>query len=117
MRMMDQSEAFPRRVNVDQYMPLIEAALKTAKGADNLPRVIIEDYDTYKLATRAANAIRKHSGEKKLNLHVSCPENGKSIFIYKRGEFSQLRTRKKKDEPAQPPRAPGSPEPPTPAQG
>ena len=101
MRMLDQSKAFPRRVEIDQYMPLIEAAVKAAKGEDNLPRVVVEDYETYKLATRAANAIRKHSADKSLNLHVSCPENGKSIFVYRRGESSKPRTRKKKDEPTQ----------------
>lgn len=96
MRMMDQTEAFPRKVNVDQYKQIIDAALQAAPGKDHLPRAVVEDYDTYKLATRAANAIRKFSNDNNLNLRVSCPESGKSIFVYKAN--TPIRTRKKKKD-------------------
>lgn len=94
LRMMDQTKAFPRKVNVDQYKPLIEAAINAAIGEDNLPRVVIQDFDTYKLAIRAANAVRNYSHEKNLILRVSCPENGKSVLVYKSNAPRKTRTRK-----------------------
>jgi hypothetical protein len=97
MRMEEYTTAFPRRVNVDQYAPIIEAALKATKGTDGHPRVVVEDYPTYQLATRAANAIRTHSRLHKADLRVSCPENGKSIFVYK---SKPIAARKRKNEPA-----------------
>jgi hypothetical protein len=81
MKMMDQSEAFPRRVNFEQYQAIVDAAMKAAKGKDGLFRVVVEDYDTYKLAVKAANAIRNHAKANGLELRVSCPENSKSIFV------------------------------------
>jgi hypothetical protein len=83
MKMMDQSAAFPRKVNFDQYLPLVEAALNAAKGVDGLPRVVIEGYENSKLAVRAANAIRNHVKQNGPELRVSCPENGKSVYVVK----------------------------------
>lgn len=94
LRMMDQTKAFPRKVNADQYKPLIDAAMNAAIGEDNLPRVVIQDFDTYKLAIKAANAVRNYSHEKNLNLRVSCPENGKSILVYKSNTPRRTRTKK-----------------------
>jgi len=100
MRMLDQSEAFPTKVNTDEYLPIIEAASKAAKGADGLPRVVCEGYATYKLATRAANAIRKHSKDHNLNLRVSLPANTLEIKVYK--EAKPYHRKPKKNDPALP---------------
>jgi hypothetical protein len=94
--MLDFTDAFPKKVNIDQYKPVIDGALKAANGADGVPRVVIESFDTAALATRAANAIRKHSKENNLELRVSCRENEKKILVYK----AKPRTRKAKDAPA-----------------
>jgi len=82
-RVEDQSKMFPRKVNIDLYRPLIEAAVKAPNGADGLPRVVVEDYDSVKLATRAANAIRHHVKENKLDLRVSSPKGSKTVCVYK----------------------------------
>jgi hypothetical protein len=97
MQMLDFSEAFPKRVNISQYQPIIDAAVNAAKGKDGVSRVVVEDYPSYQLAVKAANAIRGFSQKNKLDLCVSCPEKGKRIFVYK----GKPRTRKskKKDEP------------------
>jgi hypothetical protein len=89
---MDQSKAFPKKVNMEQYMPLVKAALEAAKGEDGLPRVVVEDYDTYQQAVRASNSIRNHARANNLDLRVSCPENGKSVYVYK----SKMAKRQKK---------------------
>lgn len=102
MKMLDQSVAFPRKVNLDQYMPVIEAANKAAKGADGLPRVVVEEYENLKLATRAANAIRKYSKDHELNLRVSLPENSSSVYVYKAKPYHK----KAKSEPVPPQPAP-----------
>ena len=95
--MLDFTVAFPKKVNIDQYKPLIDAALNAAKGEDGLPRVVVETCDTAALAARAANAIRRYSKENKLNLRVSCPEKNKqSILVYK----ANPRARKAKDSAA-----------------
>lgn len=96
--MLDFTEAFPKKVNIDQYKPVIDAALKPANGKDGLPRVVAETYDTAALATRAANAIRKYSKDNNLDLRVSSRENEQRILVYK----AKLRTRKKKEPLAQP---------------
>ncbi len=83
MRMLDQTKAFPKAVLIDKYKPLIDAALKASNGDDGLPRVVVEDYDTAQLALKAANAIRNHCHANKLEIRVSCPENSKSVFIWK----------------------------------
>jgi hypothetical protein len=83
MKMMDWSEAFPRKVNMDQYLPLIESALKAATGKDSRPRVVFEDYPDKKSATRAANAMRNHVRHKKLELVVAQPNESTRVFVYK----------------------------------
>jgi hypothetical protein len=100
MQMLDFCDAFPKRVNISQYQSVIDAAVNAAKGKDGLPRVVVEDYASYQLAVKAANAIRGFSQKNKLDLHVSCPENGKRIFVHK----GKPRTRKPKtkDEPTNP---------------
>lgn len=82
-KMLDFSEAFPRKVNVEQYKDVIDAALNAALGKDNLPRVVAETYSTAKEATRAANAIRKYSKENNLTLQVSQPDGKQEIRVYK----------------------------------
>lgn len=97
MRMDDYSKVFPMKVNMDRYQPLIEAALKAAKGVDNLPRVVIEDFETAREAVKAANAIRNHCRANNLKVAVSCPENGHSIRVYRSEKPRRTRTSKKKD--------------------
>ncbi len=96
MRMMDQTAAFPRKVLIDQYKTLIDAAVNAALGPDHLPRVVVEDFDSYKLAVRAANAIRKYSQDNQLTLRVSCPEGKKTIYVYKAATPMKKRERTKK---------------------
>lgn len=90
MRMMDQSEAFPRRLNFELYQPIVDAAMKAAKGKDGLYRVVVEDFDTCKLAVKAANAIRNHARGNHLELRVSCPKESQTIFVVR----GKPRTRK-----------------------
>jgi hypothetical protein len=96
MKMLDQSAAFPKRVNSTQYQALIDAALKAVLGADGLPRVVVEDFPDAKTATKAANAIRSHTQNDTPRLKVSCPEGSRSVSIYRTDE--PRRTRKKKEE-------------------
>jgi hypothetical protein len=91
MRMIDQTKAFPKAVLIGKYQPVIEAAQKAANGEDGLPRVVVEDYDTAKDAVKAANAIRNHCHDNKIELRVSCPENSKSVFVWR----GKARARKK----------------------
>lgn len=105
MRMMDQSQAFPRKVNFNQYQPLVEAASNASIGADKLPKVVVEDFDSSKLALKAANSIRNHARSNNLGLRVSCPEGSKTIYICKTN--TPARTRKKKS--AEAPAAPEAP--------
>ena len=102
MDMIDFSKAFPRKVNIDRYMPIITAAGKAANGADGVPRVVVETYESYKEATRAANAIRNYARSNKLELNVSCPENGQKILVWK----AKPRTRRKKADAPAPERPP-----------
>ena len=94
-KMMDFSEAFPKRVNVDQYKQLIDAASNAALGADNLSRVAAETFATHQLAVRAANAIRNYARSEQLLLKVSCPENSKTIYVYKSAMLRRPRRSKK----------------------
>jgi hypothetical protein len=117
MQMLDFNEAFPKRVNISQYQTIIDAAVNAAKGKDGVPRVVVEDYASYQLALKAATAIRGFSQKNKLNLCVSCPKNGKRVFVYK----GKPRTRKpgSHDAPTNPTNgkpAPESPAPESPAQ-
>lgn len=96
MRMMDQTAAFPRKVLVNQYKALIDGAVNAALGADHLPRAVVEDFDSYKSAVRAANAIRKYSQDNQLSLRVSCPEGQKTIYVYKSATPVKKRERVRK---------------------
>ncbi len=96
-RVEDQSQVFPRKVNIDVYRPLIDAAVKAPNGADGLPRVVIQDYETVKLATRAANAIRHYVKENKLLLRVSSTKGSKTVCLYK---SNPPKNRRKKPEAA-----------------
>ena len=84
MRMEDFSKAFPKKVNIDQYQPIIDAALKAGKGDDGLPRVVVDEFMTQQLATRAANAIRNHVRAAKLTLKVSCQRMAKRFLFTSR---------------------------------
>jgi len=97
-RIEEQSTVFPRRVNIDAYRPLIDAALKAPNGTDGLPKVVVQDYDTVKLATRAANAIRNHAKENKLDLRVSASKGSKTVCLYK---SKPRKSRSKKTETAE----------------
>ncbi len=97
MRMDDYTKVFPTKVNMDRYQPLIEAALKAAKGADNLPRVVIEDFETALEAVKAANAIRNYCRANNIKVAVSCPENGHTLRVYRSEKPRRTRTSKKKN--------------------
>jgi hypothetical protein len=99
IRMLDQTKAFPKKVNFDQYKPIVEAALNASNGDDGLPRVVASDWPTYKEATRATNALRNHIKANNLQLVVSCPEQGQTVFCYK----GKARGRSKKKKNAVPP--------------
>lgn len=106
MKMVDFTVAFPKRVLIDPYLPIIDGATKAVKGADGLPRVVQEEYDNHKLATKAANAIRNYSKNNNLELRVSLPDNSNTISVYK----GKAGTRKaKKNEAAKPPADNGVP--------
>lgn len=106
MKMEDYTKAFPGRVNLDQYKPLIEAAQKAGKGDDGFYRVIIEEYLNSKEAIRAANAIRNHCRAHNIELRVSCPEKGKSVYVFKSSTPAKARTRKKKNPESAAPKEP-----------
>ena len=113
MRMMDQTAAFPRKVNIDMYKPIIDAAAKAPLGDDKLPRVVVEDYPTDRLALRAANKIRQYAKDNNLGLRVSCPEKSKTIFVWKGAPHHRTRRKTEKNEttPASvPPAAPSDTE-------
>jgi hypothetical protein len=107
MRMLDQSKAFPKKVNFSQYQHLIDAALKASLGEDGLPRVVIEDFPDAKAADKAANAIRSHTQNNSPRLKVSCPKGSKSVSIYKTDE--PRRTRKKRESASAKPETPNTP--------
>jgi hypothetical protein len=96
MRMLDQSEAFPKKVNISKYQPLIDSALKASNGKDGLPRVVIEDFPDAKAADKAANAIRSRTQNDIPRLKVSCPVGSKTVSIYRTDE---PRRKRKKREP------------------
>ena len=104
MRTEDYSKAFPKKVNVETYMPVIKAALDAGTGVDGMPKVVLEDYDNHQLATRAANAIRNHSRAQKLNLKVSLPDGVDTISVYK----GKAQKRKEKKESAAEPALAGA---------
>jgi hypothetical protein len=104
-RVEDQSKVFPRKVNIDLYRPLIDAAIKAPNGADGLPRVVIEEYETVKLATRAANAIRHHAKDNKLDLRVSSPKGSKTVCVFKSKPAKDRAPRKKAENPVAHPQA------------
>ena len=106
MKMLDFTVAFPKRVLIDPYMPVIEAACKAAKGADGFLRVVQEDYDNHKEATKAANAIRKYSKEHALDLRVSSSETSNTIKVYK---GKPVVRKEKKNEAPKPPVNNGAP--------
>lgn len=106
MRMEDFTKAFPGRVNIDAYKPVIEAALKASKGEDGFPRVVVEEFATQKEAVKAANAIRNHCKSANPELHVSCPESGRIIRVYR--SAVPRKTRKKRAAGPEPPTGPGN---------
>jgi hypothetical protein len=107
MRMLDQSEAFPKKVNISKYQPLIDSALKASVGKDGLPRVVIEDFPDAKAADKAANAIRSHTQNDIPRLRVSCPVGSKTVSIYRTDE--PRRTRKKRGSAPATPETPDTP--------
>ena len=96
MRMEDYSKVFTKKINMDRYLPLIKAAQDAAKGDDGFPRVVLEDYLTYQEAVRAANAIRNYCKAHNIEVRASCPENGKTIRVYRSSTPRRVRTGKKK---------------------
>jgi hypothetical protein len=99
LQMEDYTEAFPRRVNIEPYMHIIDAAKDAPMGKDKMPRVVVQIYDTVKELNRAANTIRHYSNLNNLNLRVSSDEQKLKMKVY-RGKPMQRRT--KKDVPAPP---------------
>lgn len=97
MRMLDQTAAFPKKINIDQYMPLIDAALAATLGADKLPKAVLEDYATVELATKAAKTIRYYVQQRKIDLCVVRPKESKTVAVYK-GK-TQRRQRRSENEP------------------
>lgn len=83
MKIVDFTEMFPKRVNIDSYLPIIEAAQNVKVGKDGNPQVVVEEYTNPQLAAKAANAIRTYSQKNQLSLCVSCPKDSKSIAVYK----------------------------------
>jgi hypothetical protein len=112
LRMMDQTKAFPKKSHIDQYKPLIDAALNASLGEDGLPKVAIEDFANAILAAKAANVIRTFSSANNHNLWVSCPPNSKSVYVYKSNKPRRTRTNNHV-APSTEPEAPKAPEAPT----
>jgi hypothetical protein len=103
MRVVSFEKAFPQRANLEGYVPLIEAALNAGNDKDGNPQVVVEDYTTVELATKAANSIRGYCQKHQLNLAVSCPKESKSVSVYK--SKRKPRARKNKDADAAQPDA------------
>jgi len=97
MHTLEFSAAFPKRANIEPYLPIVEAAGHASKGSDGMPLVVTQEYDTVLLANKAANVIRNFSQNHHLDLRVHCPQNGRAIFVYK-GKPRASSPRKKKDE-------------------
>lgn len=97
MRTIEFSSAFPKRSPIEPYMEIVEIAGKTSTGSDGMPLVVNQDYDTAQQANKAARVIRNYSQNHHLNLRVSCPENGRAIYVY-RGKPRVVSPKKKKNE-------------------
>ena len=107
--MKDFSDVFPKKVNIEQYMNLIDGAQKASNGADGVPRVVVEEFQTHQLAVRAANAVRNFvRANPSYTLRVSCPENGQTIYVFR--SSAPRKTRKSKTKPTNPalPNAPAA---------
>lgn len=101
LEMVDFNEAFPRKINVEQYMHIIDAAKDAPAGKDKMPRVVVQVYDTVKELNRAANTIRHYSNVNNLGLRVSTDEEKLKMKVY-RGKPLGPRGSKKKDASAPP---------------